>query len=410
MNHIKTNPHTVVDLFCGAGGLSLGFQRAGFSVLKAVDAWKAAVDTYSANLGDHVSLEDISQTTKLPQATVFTGGPPCQGFSSAGRRQEDDHRNSLVSAYALLIAEHRPKAFIFENVEGFLTGCEGKFIFELLDKVIDAGYRVHLRKINAAHFGVPQHRKRVIAIGGLGWDPTFPTITHNAFGAPGAELDNRFSGPSTPTLWDAIGTLPSAVPRGLETSDEDHTYNQLAGDDLARARLLGEGQCMKDLPEELWHDSYKRRANRRVQDGTPTERRGGAPAGVRRLKSDEPSKAITGGAMRDFLHPQEDRTLTIRECALLQTFPLNYKFRGTRADRVQLIGNAVPPLLAEVIAQRILRDLIANQSIETKKGGLLSFQPTSSLGMSPLLDRITKEVKQRYLSKPTLERQLALWD
>jgi DNA (cytosine-5)-methyltransferase 1 len=167
---------------------------------------------------------------------------------------------------------------------------------------------------------------------------------------------------------------------------------------------------MKDLPEELWHDSYKRRANRRVQDGTPTERRGGAPAGVRRLKSDEPSKAITGGAMRDFLHPLEDRTLTIRECALLQTFPLNYKFLGTRADRVQLIGNAVPPLLAEVMAKTILSDLIANQPKETKKGSLLSFQPTSSLGMSPLLDRITKEVRQRYLSKPILEKQLALWD
>lgn len=411
MENLQSSPFTVVDLFCGAGGLSLGFHRANFTVLKAIDAWKAAIDTYSTNLGGHASLENISTTTELPVATVFSGGPPCQGFSSAGRRSEDDERNSLVSVYAGLIAEHRPRAFVFENVEGFLTGCNGKFIFELFDKVIEAGYRVHLRKVNAAHYGVPQHRKRVIAIGGLGWDPTFPTTTHNAFGVPGAKLDNRIVGPLTPTLWDAIGNLPPANAYIADQCDEDHCYTQISGEDLIRARQLAEGQCMKDLPQELWHTSFRRRAFRRVKDGTPTERRGGAPAGVRRLKADEPSKAITGGALRDFLHPKEDRALTIRECALLQTFPIDYRFQGTRADRIQLIGNAVPPVLAEAIAQSVMRDLVANASTVTKPGALLSFQPTSSSGMSPLLDRITREVKQRYLSKTTKsEKQLALWD
>ena len=113
-----------------------------------------------------------------------------------------------------------------------------------------------------------------------------------------------------------LPVLPKAVVRGEACLDEDHTFTPLEGADLQRAELLQPGQRMADLPEELWHDSYRKRAFRRVMDGTPTERRGGAPSGVRRLRSDEPSKAITGGSLRDFLHPNENRSLTIRECAI----------------------------------------------------------------------------------------------
>src|SRR5206468_12426062 len=123
-------------------------------------------------------------------------------------------------------------------------------------------------------------------------------------------------------------------------------HRPLVGVDLERAKALKPGQRMRDLPTELWHDSYRRRANRRVMDGTPTERRGGAPAGVRRLVPDAPSKAITGGSLAEFLHPSEDRSLTLRECARIQTFPDEFTFQGTCAERAQLIGNAVPPLLA----------------------------------------------------------------
>ncbi len=182
------DPLTIVDLFCGAGGLSVGFERAGFRVVRAVDHWTPAVETYRKNLGNHIHELSITEQLDLPSATVIAGGPPCQGFSSAGRRRHEDERNSLVRVFAEIVARIRPRAFVFENVEGFLTGGQGRFVIDLLEPLIEVGYRVHLRKVNAANFGVPQHRKRVVAIGGLFWSPTFPESTHSAHGAPGAHL------------------------------------------------------------------------------------------------------------------------------------------------------------------------------------------------------------------------------
>nr|MCU0495227.1 DNA (cytosine-5-)-methyltransferase [Chloroflexaceae bacterium] len=116
---------TVLDLFCGAGGLSLGLVQAGFSIALAVDNNKAALQTYAANLGNHIAQLDLSQAADLPKTTIVVGGPPCQGFSSAGSRQKQDQRNSLVGAFAQTVARLQPLAFVFENVEGFLTADGG---------------------------------------------------------------------------------------------------------------------------------------------------------------------------------------------------------------------------------------------------------------------------------------------
>lgn len=381
----------VADLFCGAGGMTLGFQRAGFNIAAAYDNWDCAVKTYRRNLGEHIQQTAIDEAIELPPVAVVIGGPPCQGFSSAGTRRDDDHRNTLVSVFAGLIAKHRPRAFVFENVEGFLTGGSGRFVFELLGPLIEAGYRIHLRKVNAANFGVPQHRKRVIGIGGLGWDPTFPAATHTAHGAPGALLGGSHL-PLTPSVSEALLGLRAASPG---TNGDDHTYSPLEGLDIKRARLLKPGQRMRDLPEELWHESYKRRAYRRVKDGMPVEKRGGAPAGLRRLSSGEPSKAITGAAINEFIHPSEDRPLTVRECARIQTFPDDFVFVGSRRDRAQQIGNAVPPALAASIARNLRMDLQGNTDGE-KPGALLSFIPTLSSGMSPVLDAVKRKVEKAY--------------
>jgi len=233
---VKPRTATLVDLFCGAGGLSLGFCRAGIRPIHAIDHWKPAVDTYRSNLGDHVVLEEITEDTVLPESTLIAGGPPCQGFSSAGRRNGDDKRNTLVTAFAQLVVKHKPTAFVFENVEGFLTGANGSFVFELLSPLLEAGYRIHLRKINAANYGVPQLRKRVIGIGGLGWSPSFPEPTHTAYGAPGADLATRIK-PRTPTIADALDGLPVASSDGREKL-LDHIAQPFTGLDLERARLL----------------------------------------------------------------------------------------------------------------------------------------------------------------------------
>jgi len=387
--------YALVDLFCGAGGLSLGLQRAGFRIVAAYDHWRPAIKTYRTNFQDHIQHAEITEDLDLPKADVIVGGPPCQGFSSAGMRRHDDHRNTLVAIFARLVAEHRPRAFVFENVEGFLTGGRGQFVFDLVCPLVQAGYRIHLRKVNAANYGVPQHRKRVIAIGGLGWSPSFPEPTHSAYGAPGAHLAGRHL-EKTPSLEETLAGMPKAVELKKDSKDCcDHSYSPLKEDDLTRARLLKPGQRMRDLPEDLWHESYRRRAHRRVMDGTPVERRGGAPAGLRRLCPDEPSKAITGGALAEFLHPYEDRPLTLRECAKLQTFPEEFIFPTSRAHTIQLIGNAVPPRLAEIVGQCLIADL-QSQCKTTNKGSLLTFVPTLSNGMSPILKEVTEKVGDEF--------------
>lgn len=163
---------------------------------------------------------------------------------------------------------------------------------------------------------------------------------------------------------------------------------------------------MADLPETLWHDSYRRRAYRRVVDGTPTERRGGPPSGVRRLVADEPCKAITGGALSEFLHYSENRNLTLRECARVQTFPDDFLFSGSVSEQAVLIGNAVPPLLAKVFGKALARD-VAAAFPRGGKGKLLSFVPTLSNGMSPSLAKVVDRVQSLFMKDAP--RELPLW-
>jgi DNA (cytosine-5)-methyltransferase 1 len=399
---------TVVDLFCGAGGLSLGFKNAGFEVVKSLDHNDTAVATYARNLGSHVEDVEISEETTLPAATVIAGGPPCQGFSSAGMRKAGDKRNTLVTSFAKLIARQKPIAFVFENVEGFLTGDEGERVLDLLVPLVNIGYRIHLRKVNVANFGVPQHRKRVIAIGGLHWTPSFPSATHRAYGAPGAALMTG-NLPRSPTILDALRNLvaPAAEQPG---SPQGHFAALLEGDDLERVARLKQGQTMRDLPTELWHQSFSRRAHRRVMDGTATERRGGPPCGIRRLDGNQPSKAITSFARNEFVHPIEDRYLTLRECARIQTFPDEFEFVGNVADQALLIGNAVPPRFAEHIARHLAAELQKGVKQDKEAGALVSFVPTMSAGMSPALRRVTDKVKEAFGGSRTgSAEQLSLW-
>ncbi len=401
---------TVVDLFCGAGGMSCGFREAGFRVLRSIDHNTRAVETYEHNLGPHVENAEIAEDTPLPSATVIAGGPPCQGFSSAGMRRAGDRRNTLVTVFAKIVAREKPLAFVFENVEGFLTGEEGGRVLDLLGPLVAVGYQIHLRKVNVANYGVPQHRKRVIAIGGLGWSPQFPAPTHAAFGAPGAAL---LTGnlPRTPTVGSVLAGLPEASETAPGTPS-GHFAARLKDDDLTRVQGLKAGQTMRDLPPELWHASFERRAYRRVMDGTPTERRGGAPSGIRRLHADQPSKAITSFARNEFVHPTQDRFLTLRECARIQTFPDDFVFAGSAADQALLIGNAVPPAFAEQIGRQLAEQMRAGVEQRGGAGCLLSFVPTMSSGMSPALRRTTEAVQKMFplggTAKP-VAGQLPLW-
>ena len=165
----------------------------------------------------------------------------------------------------------------------------------------------------------------------------------------------------------------------------DHYFLGMNRLDMERIHALGPGQTMKDLPTELQHTSFRRRAYRRVMDGTPTEKRGGAPSGLKRLIYDEPSLTITSASTREFIHPIQDRPLTIRECARIQTFPDSFEFIGSPSQKIRLIGNAIPPTLAQVFAEHISENYGFSIARPTNGGKLLGFLLTKSMGKSPAL-------------------------
>jgi DNA (cytosine-5)-methyltransferase 1 len=185
------------------------------------------------------------------------------------------------------------------------------------------------------------------------------------------------------------------------TKPQGHYFISQSGINQKRIEALLPGQTMKDLPEFLQHESFMRRANRRVMDGTPSEKRGGAPSGLKRLIGSEPSLTITSASTREFIHPRQDRCLTIRECARLQGFPDEFEFCGSAADQIKQIGNAIPPLLAETFARHI-RSRHGFDSVEEDQCGvLLGFSLTKADAMSPALRR-THELLESISSQPSL--------
>lgn len=402
---------TAVSLFAGAGGCSLGFQQAGYDVLFATDIDADAVDSYRRNFArtpcEAADVRSLDANLLLHriglrhgQLDILLGGPPCQGFSSAGMKSGDDPRNSLLWHYVRLLEGLGPKWFVMENVEGLLTSGGGLHVRDATAAFLEAGYSVNLEKIYAQGYGVPQRRKRVLIVGNrLGHDFVFP------------DPSTRFSGnifrKGEVTFATAVGDLPPAtqasapaIPyatspknelqaylRGETKAVADHNAPAMPGLQLERVRHLGPGQTMKDLPEHLQHESFRRRAFRRVMDGTPVDRRGGAPHGLKRLIADEPCLTITSAATREFVHPTEDRLLTLRECARLQTFPDTFEFAGSAASRIQQIGNAIPPMLAQTIAEYLARNYGFQACYNGNTHPMLRFNLTRSEGMSPALTR-----------------------
>ena len=406
---MKQKPKAVA-LFCGAGGLSLGFKRAGFDLLFSTDIDTDAVQSYrtffpSANVwrGD---IRQLDPATLPNSVDILLGGPPCQGFSSAGQKFWDDERNKLLTEYIRILDASRPKWFLMENVEGLLTAWDGQYICETVKAVLSLGYNVTLEKIYAHAYGVPQRRKRVVLVGNrLGHIFRFPPHSHNVSGAIFRKSEATFLEATSdlpPATTDSERVIKYARPsqndlqnwlRSDQTDVAQHFYFVQGDDQRARMAVLKPGQTMNDLPEELQHDSFKRRANRRVCDGTPTEKRGGAPSGIKRLIADEPALTITGAAMREFIHPSENRPLSLRECARLQTFPDNYIFSGTAASCLQQIANAVPPLIAEIIAAHIVKEYGFGVVYEPKRPHF-QFSLTQSNGMSPALRKTERMLKE----------------
>ena len=342
---------TALDLFSGAGGLSLGLTRAGFRIVGAVDAWGPAIDSYEQNFAHPAVTADIGELTASQlwemlgsepvPLDLVVGGPPCQGFSIQRIGPDADARNSLVLEFARLVAELAPRAFIMENVTG-LVGRRGRALLARFVASMEAdGYAVERTTVDAADFGVPQHRRRVIV---YGWRSDTKPLT----------LPNQADGMSPPTVAQAIGDLPAASQSPIDASDPLHVESRMSDLNRTRLALIPQGGGFEDLPPDL-----------RVA----CHRDGAAKIGHRnvygRLDPDQPAVTITARfdsfTRGKFAHPFEDRNITLREGARLQSFPDDFRFVGNREEIAALIGNAVPPLMAERLGFELHRQLVGGE-------------------------------------------------
>jgi DNA (cytosine-5)-methyltransferase 1 len=369
---------SVIDLFCGAGGLSEGLRQAGFVPKLGIDFDKHAAATYRHNHPDVPVLEtdvarlrsdSISRLVGADRIDLIAGGPSCQGFSTHGKRMQDDPRNFLFVHFVRLVDELRPRMFLMENVKGMLTYDKGAFRRQIEAAFEEIGYRTNFTQIVAADYGVPQLRHRILFIGTCEDDLplTFPVPTH---GDPTTGLKPYI------TVEEAIGDLPLigsdynrekrpylTPPRGAyqvyarsaaPTQVSLHVGRPLSRQAAGLAAFIGQGQGLRAVPVERLPDRFQRM--RTISNG---ELRRDCTTLYHRLDPSRPAYTITCNyknvASGPFLHPWEDRSISHREAARFMSFPDRYEFKGASIPRQ--IGNAVPPLLARAVGEHLLKIL-----------------------------------------------------
>lgn len=336
---------TVIDLFCGAGGMSLGFRQAGYTPIFANDEDRHAIETYRANFGDHAMCGDIRQITDFPTAEVVIGGPPCQGFSRLGKQtygaptDKSYEGNELWREYMRCVAQVKPKVFVVENVADFFKHFAWEGIQGTAEEL---GYQLSAAVLNAADYGVPQRRHRAIVIGSRVGKPDMPPPTHQA---PSEQL-SFLALPHWCTVGDAIRDL-SLEPDGKNR----HTGRSVSQLSLDRYMHVPPGGNRKNLPEDLMPDCWKYKSSRS----------GGSADLMGRLQWDKPALTIRTQFLKPekgrYLHPEAHRSLTVREGARLQTFPDDFIFVGSNFQTAKQIGNAVPVLLSRRIAEHVTRHI-----------------------------------------------------
>ena len=368
---LKSQPRPwAIDLFSGAGGLSLGLEEAGFSVVAAADSDPVAMETHAGNIpgltwvGDLTNPDDFLSQLKewgIDKVDLLAGGPPCQPFSRAGTskighlvrsgiRRPDDERADLWRSFFAVMDHLQPEAVLFENVPDFATAQGGALLIALADELRARDYEPHVRVLGAWKYGVPQHRSRLFVVG--------------------VACGQRFEWPEgneeCSTLWQAIGDLPvvganirdevqvyvdqpkselgKKLRQGLPDEEaglvRDHITRAVRTDDADIYRLMGQGDRYVDVPEHL----------RRYRSDIFNDK-------YFRLSCDGLSRTITAHIAKDgywYIHPRQDRTLSIREAARIQTFPDRFRFAGYPSSRYRQIGNAVPPMLSSAIGSCVL--------------------------------------------------------
>ena len=373
-----------VDIFAAPGGLSLGFKMAGFRILAGVDIDRDGLRTFSHNFPDATVLcrnaqsldgQELLDALRLSKGEidVIGGGPPCQGFSTVGRvkiaslvrngvwklqngnpRLIDDPRNLLYKEFIRLVRDCAPKFFIMENVKGMASYRNGELMEEIRKEFEAVGYTADYKLLDAAEFGVPQHRQRFFFIGNrLGLQNPFPRMSQ--------QIHSNCS--EAISVWNAIGDLPPLrAGRGEEMMDyfkpafhiyqewarvgASHVFNHVARPhtprDLKTFKFMRPGDKWKDLPQN-YRDMYGYR-NDIFQDK------------FKKLWKNKPAWTVTAHLCKDgyvYIHPTQSRTITVREAARLQSFPDRFVFKGPRSSQFKQVGNAVPPLMVRTAAVRL---------------------------------------------------------
>lgn len=336
----------VIDLFCGCGGLSYGFEKAGYNILLGIDNDSKALETFELNhkgaksiCGDitTITYDDIKSIIGNKQIDVIIGGPPCQGMSLSGPRKIDDPRNRLYLSYIRLVEEIKPKAFVIENVPGLVGLFNGKIKDSIIEKFTDMGYNIQYRILCAADYGVPQSRRRVVFVGLRKGEFIYPEQVNDIVTCEMALSD-------LPALENDIGTeqaeyisAPKNEYQELMRCNSDKVYNHIAANHSEKVKkiisLVPDGGNYKDLPEE-----YINSRNFHVA--------------WTRFASKKPAPTIDTGHRHHF-HYKYNRVPTVRECARLQSFPDDFVFLGNKTQQFRQVGNAVPPLLAQCIAKSL---------------------------------------------------------
>ena len=356
---------TCIDLFSGAGGLSCGLTKEGIETKVAVEIEKDFAETFKLNhknchvINDDIANVDFHKLAKKQNSGTFDlvcGGPPCQGFSTVGKKNEKDSRNSLFWQFLRAVKEIDPTMVLFENVSGFKKLYKSIAFNTLKLELNKLGYQVRSDILNAADYGTPQHRKRTIIVGYKeGIDFNFPTPTHSREGDIFTQKYN--------TLSDAISDLPQ-----LDANQKKETY--LKSKNLYQKELRGSQTVLTEHNSTNYGERMKLILSMIPKNGSVKD----LPSQLRpkncfkntyaRLNKNLPSPTIT----RNFgtpsssrcVHPSQNRALSTREGARLQGFQDSYKFFGSKTSKNLQIGNAVPVNLALAIGKEIYKSLIGN--------------------------------------------------
>ncbi len=400
-----------VDLFAGAGGMSLGFEQAGFDVVAAVEVDPIHCAVHKFNFPECAVIPQSVVGLKASQIRLQSGigdrdvdcvfgGPPCQGFSLIGQRVFDDPRNSLVLEFVRLVRELKAKTFVFENVKGLTVGKHKQFLNELVGRFEEVGYEVRLgwEVLNAAHYGVPQNRERLILMGARKGArvPSYPEIRNEV----------------APTVREALSDLPDA--------DE---FASLLKSDSVKTKKFGKPSNyaaeLRCLTNDCWHFGYVREWEPSVL--TSSARTGHTDISKRRFSETEPGavepisrffklppdgqsntlRAGTDGSRGAFtsprpIHYKYNRCVTVREMARLHGFPDWFRFNGTKWHGARQVGNSVPPPLARAIGSSIMVSLGAEP---------ISPQEVTPLGDASLLELELRQAAKHFGIDPPANRR-----